>query len=179
MSPKSVATAQLRTGRVSRKWPPELFFDVRHCQCKLGHRDRKGGCGIVIRNRYVRVVAGRTTRSSWRARRAVGTRICGGTTGRREASGPMTTAEQLAAVLGDRAFRKLSHAFGGRVVRVPKMETESRFQHRRQRDAEIMRLLNCRCENDRHHSCRAIARQFGVSPRSVVRIGKRWPLLRP
>lgn len=91
----------------------------------------------------------------------------------------MTTAEQLATVLGRRAFRKLSHAFGGRVLRVPKMETESQSQRRRQRDAEIMRLLDCRCGNDRHHSCRSIARRLGISARSVVRIGKRWRLLAP
>ena len=91
----------------------------------------------------------------------------------------MTTAEHLAAVLGRRAFRKLSHAFGGRVVRVPTIGAESRSRRREKRDAEIARWLNCRCGNNRHHSYRAIARQFGLSPRAVVRIGKRWPLLPP
>ena len=91
----------------------------------------------------------------------------------------MTTAEQLAAVLGGDAFRRLTHAFGGRVLRVPTIGVKSRSRRRAQRDAQILELLNCNCGNDRHHSCRAIARQFGVSPRTVVRIGKRWPLLPP
>ena len=89
----------------------------------------------------------------------------------------MTTAEQLLAVLGDHAFRRLTHAFGGRVLRVPTIGAKSRSRRRTQRDAQIMQFLNCPCGNDRHHSYRAIARRFSLSGRSVVRIGKRWPLL--
>ena len=91
----------------------------------------------------------------------------------------MTTAEHLAAVLGVRAFRRLTCAFGGRVLRVPKIAAESRSRRRAQRDAQILQLLNCPCGNDRHHSYRAVARQFGVSSRAVVRIGKEWRLPPP
>jgi hypothetical protein len=65
------------------------------------------------------------------------------------------------------------------VVRVPTVASASRFRRLQLRDAAIMRLLDCRCGNEQHHSYRAIAKQFGISPRSVGRVGKRSPLLPP
>jgi hypothetical protein len=55
MNAESVATAQLRTARVEEV-AGGTVLRCPSCQCELGHYDRKGGRGIVLRNRYLRVV---------------------------------------------------------------------------------------------------------------------------
>ncbi|HVO25041.1 MAG TPA: hypothetical protein VMW56_15570 [Candidatus Margulisiibacteriota bacterium] len=55
MTQESVATAQLRTARF-QEVAAGTVLRCPSCQCELGHHDRKGGYGIVLRNRYVRVV---------------------------------------------------------------------------------------------------------------------------
>lgn len=55
MTTESVVTAQLRTARLEEV-AAGTVLRCPFCQCQLGHHDSKGGRGIVLRNRYVRVV---------------------------------------------------------------------------------------------------------------------------
>ena len=36
--------------------PTAATLSCPHCQCELGHHDRKGGLGLIVLNRYLRVV---------------------------------------------------------------------------------------------------------------------------